>query len=82
MVPDILANAGGVVTSYFEWVQGLQHDFWERQDVEQRLGRVMSTAFDQVMEITAEKKVTMRKAALLLGISRVVKAIQLRGFYP
>ncbi|MBI2856063.1 MAG: Glu/Leu/Phe/Val dehydrogenase [Chloroflexi bacterium] len=82
VVPDILANAGGVVTSYFEWVQGLQHDFWERQDVEQRLERVMSRAFDQVLELAAEKKVTLRRAALLLGISRVVQAIQLRGFYP
>jgi len=82
VVPDILANAGGVVTSYFEWIQGLQHDFWERQDVEQRLEKVMSTAFDQVLELTTDKKITMRKAALLLGISRVVKAIQLRGFYP
>jgi glutamate dehydrogenase (NAD(P)+) len=82
VVPDILANAGGVVTSYFEWVQGLQHDFWEQQEVEQRLEKIMSRAFQQVVELAQEKKTTMRKAALLLGISRVVKAIELRGIYP
>ena len=82
VVPDILANAGGVVTSYFEWIQGLQHFFWEQQEVEQRLEKVMSRAFEQVVELAQEKKTTMRKAALLLGISRVVQAIELRGIYP
>ena len=82
VVPDILANAGGVVTSYFEWIQGLQHYFWEQQEVEQRLEKVMSKAFQQVVELSQEKKTTMRKAALLLGISRVVQAIELRGIYP
>ena len=82
VVPDILANAGGVVASYFEWVQGLQHDFWEQQEVEQRLEKVMSKAFEQVVAMAQEEKITMRKAALLLGISRVVRAIELRGIYP
>ncbi|MDP6101863.1 MAG: Glu/Leu/Phe/Val dehydrogenase [Dehalococcoidia bacterium] len=82
VMPDILANAGGVVTSYFEWIQGLQHYFWERQEVEQRLEKVMSTSFEQVVKMAQEKKTTMRKAALLLGISKVVKAIELRGIYP
>ena len=82
VVPDILANAGGVVTSYFEWIQGLQHDFWEQQEVEQRLEKIMSRAFQQVVEMAEEKKITLRKAALLLGISRVVRAIELRGIYP
>jgi glutamate dehydrogenase (NAD(P)+) len=82
VVPDILANAGGVVASYFEWVQNLQHDFWEQQKVEQRLEKVMVKAFEQVVSISQDKKTTMRKAALLLGISRVVKAIEVRGIYP
>ena len=82
VVPDILANAGGVVTSYFEWIQGLQHYFWEHHEVEQRLEKVMSKAFQQVVELAHEKRTTMRKAALLLGISRVVQAIELRGIYP
>ena len=82
VVPDILANAGGVVTSYFEWIQGRQHDFWEEEEVERRLQRVMSKAFDQVVEVAQERKTTMRKAALLLGISRVAEVIKLRGIYP
>ena len=82
VVPDILANAGGVVTSYFEWIQGLQHYFWEHHEVEQRLEKVMSKAFQQVVELAHEKRTTMRKAALLMGISRVVQAIELRGIYP
>jgi glutamate dehydrogenase (NAD(P)+) len=82
VVPDILANAGGVVTSYFEWIQGRQHDFWEEEEVERRLQRVMSKAFDQVVEVAQERKTTMRKGALLLGISRVAEVIKLRGIYP
>jgi len=82
VVPDILANAGGVVTSYFEWIQGLQHDFWDQQEVEQRLEKIMSKAFEQVVAMSQDKKITMRKAALLLGISKVVRAIELRGIYP
>ncbi len=82
VVPDILANAGGVVTSYFEWVQGRQHYFWDGQEVENRLERVMSRAFDQVVDVAKEKKTSMRKGALLLGISRVAEVIQLRGIYP
>ena len=82
VVPDILANAGGVVASYFEWIQGRQHDFWEDEEVERRLQRVMSKAFDQVVEVAQERKTTMRKGALLLGISRVAEVIKLRGIYP
>ena len=82
VVPDILANAGGVVTSYFEWIQGRQHDFWEGEEVERRLQRVMSKAFDQVIGVADENGTTMRKGALLLGISRVAEVIRLRGIYP
>ena len=82
VVPDILANAGGVVTSYFEWIQGRQHDFWEGEEVERRLTRVMSNAFDQVVETALHNGTTMRKGALLLGISRVADVIRLRGIYP
>ena len=82
IVPDILANAGRVVASYFEWIQGRQHDFWEEEEVERRLQRVMSKAFDQVVEVAQERKTTMRKGALLLGISRVAEVIKLRGIYP
>ena len=82
VVPDILANAGGVVTSYFEWVQGRQRYFWDDQEVEKRLESVMSKAFDQVVEVAEERKTSMRKGALLLGISRVAEVIRLRGIYP
>ena len=82
VVPDILANAGGVVTSYFEWIQGRQQLFWDRQEVEDRLEQVMSKAYDQVVEAAQTRDVTLRKAALVLAISRVVEAIELRGFYP
>ena len=82
VVPDILANAGGVVTSYFEWIQGRQQLFWDRPEVEARLEQVMSKAYDQVVETAQTRGVTLRKAALVLAISRVVEAIELRGFYP
>lgn len=82
VVPDILANAGGVVTSYFEWVQGLQHYFWDRQEVEGKLANVMSGAFEEVLATSQRLKVSMRKGALALAIGRVVEAIELRGFYP
>ena len=82
VVPDILANAGGVVTSYFEWIQGRQQLFWDRQEVESRLEQIMSRAYDQVVEAAQARDVTLRKAALLLAINRVVEAIELRGFYP
>ena len=82
VVPDILANAGGVVTSYFEWIQGRQQLFWEQEEVEARLEQVMSRAFDQVVETAQARDVTLRSAALLLAVSRVVHAIELRGLYP
>ena len=82
VVPDILANAGGVVTSYFEWIQGRQQLFWEQEEVETRLEQVMSRAFDQVVETAQARAVTLRSAALLLAVSRVVHAIELRGIYP
>ncbi len=82
VAPDILANAGGVVTSYFEWIQGRQQLFWERREVEERLEQVMTRAYDEVAETAEERGVTMRKAALALAVSRVVQAIELRGFYP
>jgi glutamate dehydrogenase/leucine dehydrogenase len=82
VIPDILCNAGGVTVSYFEWVQDEQHLFWDAQDVYNRLERVMKTSFNEVLRIRLERKVSMRIAANMLGISRVAEAIQLRGLYP
>jgi len=82
IIPDILCNAGGVTVSYFEWVQDEQHLFWEAQDVYNRLERVMKTSFNDVLKIHLVRKVGMRTAANMLGISRVAEATTLRGLYP
>jgi glutamate dehydrogenase (NAD(P)+) len=82
VVPDILANAGGVTVSYFEWVQNLQELLWSEEEVAERLQRIMRRAFAEVLEISQEKKVNMRTAAYILGVERVAKAMALRGIYP
>jgi glutamate dehydrogenase (NAD(P)+) len=82
VVPDILANAGGVTVSYFEWVQNLQELMWSEDEVSERLQRIMKRAFKEVLEIAQEKKVHMRTAAYILGVGRVAKAMELRGIYP
>jgi len=82
VVPDILANAGGVVVSYFEWVQDLQSFFWEEGEVNQRLQRIMVNAFSAVAGIAASRGVDMREAAYILALQRVISAITQRGIYP
>ncbi len=82
IVPDILANAGGVVVSYFEWVQGTQYFFWREEEVNNRLQEVMDNAFHEVMEVSQREKVTMRDAAYMLAIDRIARAIQIRGIFP
>ncbi len=82
VVPDILANAGGVTVSYFEWVQNLQELLWSEQEVSERLERILKQAFAKTLKIAEEKKVHMRTAAYILGVGRVVKAMTLRGIYP
>ena len=82
IVPDILANAGGVTVSYFEWVQNLQELIWSEEEVLDRLTRIMQRSFKEVMGISISKKISMRTAALVLGIGRVAEATKLRGIYP
>jgi glutamate dehydrogenase (NAD(P)+) len=82
VVPDILANAGGVAVSYFEWVQDIQAYFWTEDEVNARLRRVMEEAYIDVLEMAEERKVTMRQAATILGVSRVAEAHTTRGLFP
>ncbi len=82
VVPDILANAGGVTVSYFEWVQNLQELLWSEEEVSARLTNIMSRSFSEVLRISQERKVHMRIAALILGIGRVAEAARLRGIFP
>jgi glutamate dehydrogenase (NAD(P)+) len=82
VVPDILANAGGVTVSYFEWVQGLQSFFWDERDVNARLEHIMVDAFAQVYDLAEERGLSMRLAAYLLAVRRVADANIIRGIYP
>jgi glutamate dehydrogenase (NAD(P)+) len=82
VVPDILANAGGVTVSYFEWVQDLQNFFWTEDEVNARLGAVMRRAFDQVAATAEEHQVGLRTAALMRGIRRIAEAKRRRGIFP
>jgi len=82
VIPDILANAGGVVVSYFEWVQGIQSFFWREDEVNSRLQEIMDNAFHEVLEVSQREKVSMRDSAYMLAIDRVARAIQIRGIFP
>jgi glutamate dehydrogenase (NAD(P)+) len=82
VVPDILANAGGVIVSYFEWVQDKQNYFWNADEVYQNLDSIMMKAFKEVEQLATDKKSTWRESAHMLGVSRVAEAHKLRGLYP
>jgi len=82
VVPDILANAGGVTVSYFEWVQGLQEFFWDEDEVYRRLERILIRAYDEVVHTMETHDVDMRTAAQITAINRVAQATLTRGFYP
>jgi glutamate dehydrogenase (NAD(P)+) len=82
VVPDVLANAGGVVVSYFEWVQGLQQLFWSEAEVEAQLREILVKAFRETWSLHVERSLSMRTAAYGLAVSRVAEASLIRGLYP
>jgi glutamate dehydrogenase (NAD(P)+) len=82
VLPDVLANAGGVVVSYFEWVQGLQEYFWKEDEVNARLNDIITRAFNTTWRMSEERGFTMRQAAYALGVGRVAEATITRGLYP
>jgi glutamate dehydrogenase (NAD(P)+) len=82
IIPDILCNAGGVIVSYFEWVQGLQSYFWTEAEVNARLASVMATSFERVIEVKDRYQCSMKRAAMIAGIERLSKAMRLRGLFP
>jgi glutamate dehydrogenase (NAD(P)+) len=82
VMPDVVANAGGVTVSYFEWVQDFSSFFWTEEEINQRLVRVMTDAFLAIWQVAQDKKISMRTAAFVVACTRILQARELRGLYP
>jgi glutamate dehydrogenase (NAD(P)+) len=82
IIPDILANSGGVIVSYFEWVQDVQRYFWKATDIQERLQDILTSAFHRTLQFSVSQKTSMRMAALMSGIDKVAQAHLHRGLYP
>lgn len=82
LVPDILANAGGVIVSYFEWVQNLQSLLWDEDEINKSLNRIMCKAIDEVYDLSRQKEITLRTSAYALALQKLVMAKRIRGIFP
>jgi glutamate dehydrogenase (NAD(P)+) len=82
VVPDVIANAGGVTVSYFEWVQDFSSFFWSEEEIDQRMERILSNGFTHIWDVHVEHKVSLRTAAFIVACRRVLQARAERGLYP
>ena len=82
LIPDVLCNAGGVIVSYFEWVQDLQSFFWSETEIVDKLFHILENSFTQILGASRKQKISMRLAALGVGIQRVQEAKRVRGLFP
>jgi glutamate dehydrogenase (NAD(P)+) len=82
LVPDVIANAGGVTVSYFEWVQDFSSFFWSEDDINARLVRIMKDAFGVIWEVAQDQRVSLRTAAFIVACKRILHAREMRGLYP
>jgi glutamate dehydrogenase (NAD(P)+) len=80
--PDVIANAGGVTVSYFEWVQDFSSFFWTEEEINERLVRIMQEAFRAIWQVAQDNKVTLRTAAFIVACTRILQAREMRGLYP
>jgi glutamate dehydrogenase (NAD(P)+) len=82
VVPDVIANAGGVTVSYFEWVQDFSSFFWSEDEINARLVRIMQEAFAAIWQVADEHRVSLRTATFIVACTRILQARELRGLYP